>query len=98
MLTIIDDAEAHFEHEQNLVSQQQNAYAERHEKHHAQTLGEMRKIVGGFNKYTSEYEWIAGGLRVKQLLVEQLLVEHLLTEGEEYRRQDQESGCENAGC
>lgn len=93
MQAIIDDAVAHFDHEQRLFKESGYADVENHENHHAHTTNELRNIMNGFNKHTTEYEWIAGGLRVKQILVE-----HLLTEAEEYRRQDQESDCGKAGC
>ncbi len=81
MQAIVDDADAHFNREQGLFHALGYADAKSHEMHHAQTMNQLREILGGFNKHATEYEWIECGLRVKQILIE-----HLLAERTEYRR------------
>jgi hemerythrin len=81
MNAIIEDAEMHFAHELELFITQGRADVETHRNRHRHTLDALRELISSFDDDTTEYSWIEGGLRVKQILVE-----HLLEECEDYRR------------
>ncbi len=80
MRLIVDDAVQHFAHEEALFREWRYPDAEGHAQKHAQVLRELTDIMASFDDRTLEYEWIAGGLKAKDLLVE-----HLLTEDMKYR-------------
>ncbi|MBK9160602.1 MAG: hemerythrin domain-containing protein [Nitrosomonadales bacterium] len=80
MQAILDDAVAHFEHEERLFREWGYPDAEAHAQKHAQAVEYLGKIMEGFGKEGTEYEWIEAGLKVKQTLIE-----HLLHEDMKYR-------------
>jgi len=92
MQAIMDDAVAHFAHEEALFKEWDNPAAGEHAKKHAQVLVAMRDIMGRFKRGGTEYEWIEAGLQVKQALVA-----HLLTEDMKYRDYRLASGKQSAG-
>jgi hemerythrin-like metal-binding protein len=80
MQAIVDDAVAHFAHEEALFKEWGYPAAGEHAQKHAQVLLAMREIMGGFKSGGIEYEWIKAGLQVKEALIE-----HLLSEDMKYR-------------
>ena len=80
MQAILDDAVAHFTHEEELFREWGYPEAEEHAQKHAQAVLVLGEIMRGFERGGIEYEWIAAGLKVKQVLIE-----HLLTEDMKYR-------------
>ena len=80
MQAILDDAVAHFAHEEALFKEWGYPAAEEHANKHAQILLAMREIMGRFEHDGVEYEWVDAGLQVKDTLIE-----HLLTEDMKYR-------------
>lgn len=80
MQAILDDAVAHFAHEEALFKEWRYPEAEEHAKKHAQIVLAMNRIMAGFVRGGVEYEWIEAGLKVKETLIE-----HLLSEDMKYR-------------
>ena len=80
MQAIVDDAVAHFSHEEELFKEWGYSAAAEHAQKHAQLLAAMREIMGRFSHETGEYVWVDAGLQVKDTLIE-----HLLTEDMKYR-------------
>ena len=81
MQTIIEDAEEHFAHEQELFKVLGRPDAATHRKHHIQTMVALRDTMTKLSTDTTDYERIEDGLQFKHLLVA-----HLLAECEGYRR------------
>ncbi len=77
MQAILDDAVAHFAHEEALFKEWGYPQAEQHALKHAQAIQFFRKIMEGFEHDGTEYEWIEAGLKIKQVLVEHLLAEDM---------------------
>ncbi len=80
MQAILDDAVAHFAHEEILFKEWRYPEAEEHAKKHAHIVLAMNGIMAGFVRGGVEYEWIEAGLKVKETLIE-----HLLSEDMKYR-------------
>lgn len=80
MQRIIDDAIAHFAHEEELFRKWGYPRAEEHAKKHAAITQALNGIMEQFNQERSMYEWIAAGLKVKDALIQ-----HLLSEDMKYR-------------
>ena len=80
MQAILDDAAAHFAHEEALFGEWGYPAAGEHAKKHALITQALRKIMGKFERDDIEYEWIEAGLAIKKVLIE-----HLLTEDMKYR-------------
>ena len=80
MQAILNDATAHFAHEEALFKQWGYPQAAEHAAKHAQIMLAMHDIMGHFERGGTEYEWIEAGLQVKQALIE-----HLLSEDMKYR-------------
>jgi hemerythrin-like metal-binding protein len=80
MQLILDDAVQHFSHEENLLRQWHYPGVDEHAQKHAQALHDLADVMARFDERSLEYEWIAGGLKVKETLVD-----HLLTEDMKYR-------------
>lgn len=95
MQAILDDATAHFTHEEALFKEWRYPDAEQHAQKHVQAVLALHEIMGGFEHDGVEYEWIEAGLKVKQILIE-----HLLTEDMKYRDYCCASGNQSAsnGC
>jgi hemerythrin-like metal-binding protein len=81
MQAIIEDADSHFSRELELLKIQEREDIDIHRDRHQQTMDALHNIMSSFDEDSTEYLWIEGGLRVKQILVE-----HLLAECEDYRR------------
>lgn len=79
MQAILDDAAAHFAHEEALFKAWHYPQAKEHAQKHAQVTLALHEMMGSFDRRV-EYEWIAAGLQVKQALIE-----HLLSEDMKYR-------------
>ena len=77
MQAILDDAVAHFAHEEALFKEWGYPAAEEHANKHAQILLAMRAIMGRFERGGVEYEWVDAGLQVKDTLIEHLLAEDM---------------------
>ncbi len=81
MKAVIDDAVAHFNHEEVMLKHWGYPHLEEHAKLHTQILVAMEQINQRFSEEKlSEYDWIDAGLRVKHIMVE-----HLLTDDMKYR-------------
>lgn len=80
MQAILDDAAAHFAHEEALFREWGYPLASEHAQRHVQITHALREIMGHFNRGEIDYEWIEAGLKVKETLIE-----HLLTEDMKYR-------------
>jgi hemerythrin len=80
MQAILDDAAAHFSHEEALFREWGYPGATEHGEKHAQVTLALREIMGRLEQGGTEYEWIEAGLQVKQALID-----HLLTEDMKYR-------------
>jgi hemerythrin-like metal-binding protein len=95
MRLILEDAAAHFAHEEVLFKEWGYPEAGEHAERHAQITLVLREIMDHFD-HRVEYEWIEAGLQVKQALIE-----HILAEDMKYRdyccaRADVASSCANA--
>ena len=80
MQAILDDASAHFAHEEALFKEWGYPLAGEHAEKHAQLTQALHKIMAGFEHGGTDFEWIDAGLHVKQALVD-----HLLNEDMKYR-------------
>lgn len=80
MLAVLDDAAAHFAHEERLFKAWGYPGAREHAQKHAQLTLALREIMARFERGGMEYEWIEAGLEVKKALIE-----HLLAEDMQYR-------------
>lgn len=76
MQSILDDAVAHFAHEEALFREWRYPEAEAH----AQILTYLHEIMGRSERDGTEYEWVEAGLKIKKALIE-----HLLSEDMKYR-------------
>lgn len=88
---ILDDAAAHFAHEEALFKEWGYPEAEEHAKKHAQITQVLRVIMAGFEHGRVAYEWIEAGLKVKQALIEHLLAEDM--KYRDYCRKNHLSSC-----
>lgn len=77
MQSVLDDAAAHFAHEEALFKEWGYPEARAHAQKHAQIMQALHKIMGGFERVMVEYDWIEAGLKVKQALIEHLLAEDM---------------------
>ncbi len=80
MQAILDDAAAHFAHEESLFKEWGYPAAGEHAERHARMIVSLHWIMGRFERGGTELEWIEAGLQVKQALIE-----HLLHEDMKYR-------------
>ncbi|MGC2167043.1 MAG: hemerythrin domain-containing protein [Gallionella sp.] len=81
MKAVIEDAIAHFKHEEVMLSNWGYPDLAAHAKLHTQILVALEQINRRFSEgKLSEYDWIDAGLKVKHILVE-----HLLTDDMKYR-------------
>jgi hemerythrin-like metal-binding protein len=80
MRAILDDAAAHFAHEEVLFREWGYPEADEHALKHVQIMSALHGIMANFERGGTEYEWIEAGLQIKQVLVE-----HLLSEDMKYR-------------
>ncbi|MDD4890519.1 MAG: hemerythrin domain-containing protein, partial [Phycisphaerae bacterium] len=80
MQAIVDDAAAHFTHEEVLFREWGYPAAGKHAERHAEIMRTLREIMERFEHDGTEYEWIEAGLQVKQALID-----HLLNEDMRYR-------------
>ena len=77
MQDLMDDAVAHFAHEEVLFKKWGYPDAEEHASKHAQTVQALNDIMERFKHVGVEREWIEAGLKVKQVLIEHLLAEDM---------------------
>lgn len=80
MQLILDDAVEHFAHEEALFREWHYPDAEEHATKHAAIVRALHDIMGQFHRKGPMYEWVAAGLKIKEVLIE-----HLLTEDMKYR-------------
>jgi hemerythrin-like metal-binding protein len=80
MQAILDDAAAHFAHEQALFKEWRYPEAGEHAVKHAQIMRALNDLMARFERGGTEYDWIDAGLQIKKVLIE-----HLLTEDMKYR-------------
>ncbi len=80
MQLIVDDAVAHFAHEEALFKEWDYPEAEMHGRSHANILRALRKIMERFERGGAKHEWIEAGMQIRQALVH-----HLLSEDMKYR-------------
>lgn len=80
MRAILDDAVAHFSHEEALFREWGYPDADAHAQRHAEIVQALQEIMGNFERGGLEYELIEAGLKVKAALIE-----HLLSEDMKYR-------------
>jgi len=77
MQAVMDDAASHFSHEEEMFRRWGYPQAEEHAQKHVQAIQFFQKIMSGFNRDTTEYEWIEAGLKVKQALTGHMLAEDM---------------------
>ncbi|MBI4808251.1 MAG: hemerythrin family protein [Nitrosomonadales bacterium] len=87
MQSILEDAAAHFAHEEELFREWGYPEASEHAMKHAQITLALHGIMTRFERGGMEYEWIEAGLKVKEALIE-----HLLAEDMKYRDYAQRTG------
>jgi hemerythrin len=92
MQAIVDDAVAHFVHEEALFRGWGYPAAREHAEKHAQIILALREIMARFEHGGTEYEWIDAGLQIKKALIE-----HLLNEDMKYRDYRLASGGSSGG-
>lgn len=80
MQAIVDDAAAHFTHEEALLGEWGYPAAGEHAEKHAQITQALRETMARFEHDGTEFEWVDAGLQIKKALIE-----HLLTEDMKYR-------------
>ncbi|MDD2701947.1 MAG: hemerythrin domain-containing protein [Sideroxydans sp.] len=80
MQDVLDDAVAHFAHEEVLFIEWGYPDAEQHAREHAAATDIFTAIMKRIEKSEQDYEWVDAGLQVKQLLLA-----HLLNEDMKYR-------------
>jgi hemerythrin-like metal-binding protein len=85
---ILEDAAAHFAHEEVLFRAWDYPAAGEHAQQHARITFALRDIMQHSEHGGVEYEWIEAGLAIKQILIE-----HILTEDMLYRDYCLASGC-----
>ena len=73
MRLILENAIAHFEHEERLLVE--NAYpdAKKHAQIHSELTGKIKQALEGIQGSEPSTAWIETGLRIKVLLVDHLL-------------------------
>ncbi len=81
MRAILEDAKAHFAHEEALFREWNYPDAVAHTQKHVQLMAALHTIMQRFEHNCLEYELIDAGLKIKTALIE-----HLLTEDMKYRR------------
>lgn len=77
MQAILDDAAAHFAHEEALFKEWGYPAASEHAERHAQITLALHEIMGRFERDGTDFEWIEAGLLVKQALIDHLLIEDM---------------------
>lgn len=87
MRSVLNDAAAHFAHEEALLNEWSYPEAGEHAQKHAQVTQALHEIMGGFERARAEFDWIEAGLKVKQALIE-----HILAEDMKYRDYCRASG------
>jgi hemerythrin-like metal-binding protein len=92
MQALMDDAAAHFAHEQRLFAEWGYPAAAEHAEKHAQMTQALHEIMERFKRGGTEFEWIEAGLEVKQALIS-----HLVNEDMKYRDYYLASGRHSGG-
>ena len=80
MQYILDDAAEHFAHEEAFFKEWHYPNAEGHALKHAAIIQALNDIMGQFKRDSTMYDWVAAGLKIKEVLIE-----HILTEDMKYR-------------
>jgi hemerythrin-like metal-binding protein len=73
MQALMDDAAAHFAHEQRLFAEWGYPAAGEHADKHAVIMQALEGIMGRFESGGMDYEWVEAGLKIKKILVAHLL-------------------------
>ena len=74
---VINDAIAHFAHEEKLFKEWHYPDAEEHAQRHAEAIAAYKAVMKKFISYDMESEWIEAGQYVKDLLIQHLLNEDM---------------------
>jgi hemerythrin-like metal-binding protein len=77
MQDVLDDAVAHFDHEEVLFIEWGYPDAVQHAREHAAAAEIFTTIMKRIENSEQDYEWVEAGLQVKQLLVAHLLNEDM---------------------
>jgi hemerythrin len=80
MQRILDDAANHFAHEEALFKEWHYPDAEEHAQIHAAITQALNGIMSQFKHDGTMYEWVAAGLKIKEVLIN-----HILNEDMKYR-------------
>jgi hemerythrin len=80
MQDVLNDAIAHFEHEEILFKEWGYPEAEQHARMHVAAIKIFHDIMSRIQRSEMDYDWVEAGLHVKELLVS-----HLLNEDMKYR-------------
>lgn len=70
---ILEEAVAHFEHEERLLVEKGYPEADKHAQAHAELAGRIRQALKEIHSTEPGTAWIETGLRIKVLLVDHLL-------------------------
>lgn len=73
--TIVDDSERHYPAEERLLRGRRYPNVGEHALIHAQIKNLIRKIASESAIYGCDVEWIAAGLRIKEILIDHVLIE-----------------------
>jgi len=73
MQALMDDAAAHFAHEQRLFAEWGYPAAAEHAEKHAVIMQALEGIMGRFESGGMDYEWVEAGLKIKKVLIAHLL-------------------------
>ncbi|ATX82037.1 hemerythrin-like metal-binding domain protein [Mariprofundus ferrinatatus] len=84
MMQMLDEAVAHFAHEEDLFEEKGFPSAEAHVQAHVELTETFVQILKDIQDTEFSREWIEMGLKIKNLLVEHVLVEHVLVEDTQY--------------
>ena len=77
MQAVLDDAVAHFAHEETLLTEWGYPDAAEHAKRDAQLISALREIMKNLTARRTEYEWVEAALQIKKILIDNLLNEDM---------------------
>lgn len=72
---ILEDAIAHFAHEERLFVEKSYPAAEEHTQIHAELISKLKQVLQEIQESEYSYEWVEMGLTIKGLLVNHVLYE-----------------------
>lgn len=77
LLHVIEDANQHFEREENFFRERQYPNAESHARSHNNVRNTLKKIQDSFMPYGLEAEWLDAALMIKQILINHIVNEDM---------------------